>query len=91
VLDASFDGAIPGAPAALRSLRTIRLGALRETEHVAAAWFRRHGCGAAIVRPDRYVYGVAATPAELAAQLASLAARLGSPEVRTHKQPGDPR
>lgn len=91
VLDAAFDEAGPAALAAWPTLQTIRLDALRETEDVAAAWFRRHGCGAAIVRPDRYVYGVAATPAELAAQLASLAARLGSPEVRTHKQPGDPR
>jgi 3-(3-hydroxy-phenyl)propionate hydroxylase len=25
---------------------------------LAAAWFERHGCRAAIVRPDHYVYGV---------------------------------
>jgi 3-(3-hydroxy-phenyl)propionate hydroxylase len=79
VLDALFDGADPAAAAAnAPSMRTVRLGdGLRETEGVAAAWFRQHSCRAAIVRPDRYVYGVASAPAELDAQLAELAARLG--------------
>jgi len=34
-----------------------------------AAWFQRHGAVAALVRPDRYVYGVATTPQELDALL----------------------
>ena len=33
----------------------------QETEGVLAAWFARHGCHAALVRPDNYVFGVAAT------------------------------
>ena len=58
-------------------LRTLQFGALfQETDGVAEAWFERHGCSAAIVRPDRYVYGVAATPAALDTQLNALAARL---------------
>ena len=36
-----------------------------EAEGVAAAWMQRHGCHAALVRPDHYVYGVAAHTAEL--------------------------
>ncbi len=57
-------------------MTTLRLGdTLRETEGIAAGWFRRHGCRAAIVRPDRYVYGVASTASELGAQRDALAAR----------------
>lgn len=77
VLDASFDGDDPPCSDGLPDMRTLRLGeALRETDGVAAAWFRRHGCRAAIVRPDRYVYGVAATSAELDALRDELAASL---------------
>jgi 3-(3-hydroxy-phenyl)propionate hydroxylase len=37
-------------------------------------WFERQGCTAALVRPDHYVYGVASSAPELAAQLEALAA-----------------
>jgi len=47
-----------------------------EIDGVLAAWFDRHRCRAAIVRPDHYVYGVAADAAELAATLATLAGAL---------------
>jgi 3-(3-hydroxy-phenyl)propionate hydroxylase len=30
-----------------------------ELDGVLARWFARHGCHAAVVRPDHYVYGVA--------------------------------
>jgi 3-(3-hydroxy-phenyl)propionate hydroxylase len=74
VLDEGFDG-VDIEHAAPR-ITTLRLGdALQETEGIAAAWLRRHGCRAAIVRPDRYVYGVASTASELAAHLDALAAR----------------
>lgn len=77
VLDRDFDASVRVPERAVPALTTLRLGeALRETEGVAAAWFRRHGCGAAIVRPDRYVYGVASNAAELDAQLKALATRL---------------
>jgi 3-(3-hydroxy-phenyl)propionate hydroxylase len=41
-----------------------------ETEGVVAAWMRRHACHAALIRPDHYVYGVAATSTELEELLA---------------------
>jgi 3-(3-hydroxy-phenyl)propionate hydroxylase len=36
----------------------IRAVALADSDGLAAAWFERYGCRAAIVRPDHYVYGV---------------------------------
>jgi len=36
-----------------------------ETEGVVAAWMQRHACHAALLRPDHYVFGTAATAAEL--------------------------
>ncbi|WP_321842076.1 bifunctional 3-(3-hydroxy-phenyl)propionate/3-hydroxycinnamic acid hydroxylase [Paraburkholderia bannensis] len=47
-----------------------------EIEGVLAAWFQRNECRAAIVRPDHYVYGVAADATSLAATLAQLDAAL---------------
>jgi len=78
VLDAGFDGgAVDVRAAAIPGLAVLQFGdPLRETEGVAAAWFRRHACGAALVRPDRYVYGVAADADELAGLLQALSARL---------------
>jgi 3-(3-hydroxy-phenyl)propionate hydroxylase len=43
-----------------------------EIDGVLAAWFQRNECRAAIVRPDHYVYGVAADAAALADALAQL-------------------
>jgi 3-(3-hydroxy-phenyl)propionate hydroxylase len=40
-----------------------------EIEGVVAAWLQRHGCHAALVRPDHYVYGTAASAGELDALL----------------------
>jgi len=61
---------------ALPGLRVAQLGTaeLTETEGVLQRWFERHGCAAALVRPDHYVYGVASSAQELAAQLGALAA-----------------
>lgn len=36
-----------------------------ETDGIVAAWFARHGACAALVRPDHYVFGVAATVGEI--------------------------
>jgi 3-(3-hydroxy-phenyl)propionate hydroxylase len=49
-----------------------------EADGILARWFAHHACVAAIVRPDHYVYGVAADAAALDAQLAALAAALSS-------------
>jgi 3-(3-hydroxy-phenyl)propionate hydroxylase len=55
-------------PAAVSGARSLVLDSCvwRETEGVVAAWMRRHACHAALVRPDHYVYGTAATQDELA-------------------------
>ncbi|MEK8046345.1 bifunctional 3-(3-hydroxy-phenyl)propionate/3-hydroxycinnamic acid hydroxylase [Ideonella margarita] len=41
----------------------------READGVLAAWFKRHACVAALVRPDNYVFGTAADAAGLTALL----------------------
>jgi 3-(3-hydroxy-phenyl)propionate hydroxylase len=50
--------------------------ALAEEDGVLAAWFDRHQCRAAIVRPDHYVFGVAGTEGDLRKLLTDLAAGL---------------
>jgi 3-(3-hydroxy-phenyl)propionate hydroxylase len=59
-------------------LQRVRFGegGFDEADDVAARWFRRHECSAALVRPDHYVYGVAASADETRALLAELHARL---------------
>jgi 3-(3-hydroxy-phenyl)propionate hydroxylase len=52
---------------------------IAEEDGVLAAWFDRHGCRAAIVRPDHYVYGVANDEAALGRMLIELATRLQCP------------
>ena len=42
-----------------------------EADGVAEGWFARQHCGAALVRPDHYVFGVCTTSAGLHAMLAS--------------------
>jgi 3-(3-hydroxy-phenyl)propionate hydroxylase len=59
------------SPAASTPLEVV------ETEGVLAAWFAKHDCAAAVVRPDHYVYGVARDAAALAEQLRHLAQMLG--------------
>jgi 3-(3-hydroxy-phenyl)propionate hydroxylase len=41
-----------------------------EADGVVAAWMQRHGCHAALLRPDHYVYGTATDAASLQALLA---------------------
>ena len=43
-----------------------------ETEGVLAAWFAQQQCAAALVRPDHYVYGVAADAGQLRTMLEQL-------------------
>ena len=49
---------------------------IKESDGVLARWFSRHACVAAIVRPDHYVYGVAAGAEQLDAQLSLLDAAM---------------
>lgn len=66
VLGAGYDGPAPSTQG-IPGLRVLRLDdTLPEKEGVAAAWFERHGSTAALVRPDRYVYGTAASGQALA-------------------------
>ena len=64
----------PGLPG-LRHIAVGPLG-LAEAEGVLARWFDRHGCAAALVRPDHYVFGVAATKAGILSLLNRLDTRL---------------
>ena len=45
----------------------------QELDKVVENWFLQHGCSAAIVRPDHYVYGVVNSSDALVAQLDALA------------------
>jgi 3-(3-hydroxy-phenyl)propionate hydroxylase len=49
---------------------------LAEEDGVLAAWFDRHGCRAAIVRPDHYIFGVASDEGTLGKMLTDLATGL---------------
>ncbi|HET7885909.1 MAG TPA: bifunctional 3-(3-hydroxy-phenyl)propionate/3-hydroxycinnamic acid hydroxylase [Bradyrhizobium sp.] len=66
-------------------LRVIRIGAVDgratadsvlEEDGIVAGWFGRHECMAAIVRPDHYVYGVAADMPALSTMMSDLTSRL---------------
>jgi 3-(3-hydroxy-phenyl)propionate hydroxylase len=50
--------------------------AVTERDGVLADWFAAHGCRAAIIRPDHYVFGTAADETALGALLDELRARL---------------
>ena len=52
-------------------------GGLQESGDVLAGWFEKHTCAAAIVRPDHYVYGVAATARALERQMRAIPAQWG--------------
>lgn len=62
------DGTLPVDAHA--GLTLIDLARTPEAEGVVAAWLRRHGAHAALVRPDHYTHGTAANAAGLQALLA---------------------
>lgn len=74
VLAPDADAALRDAASAVADARCVALGTdgFIETDGIAAAWLQRHGAQAAIVRPDHYVYAVAATPAQLDQQRQAL-------------------
>jgi 3-(3-hydroxy-phenyl)propionate hydroxylase len=49
-------------------------------------WLETHNCIAAIVRPDHYVYGVAASESALDGQLEAMAKELGRPHEITQRR-----
>jgi 3-(3-hydroxy-phenyl)propionate hydroxylase len=53
----------------------------RDSDGLAAAWFERHGCIAAIVRPDHYVYGVLSGPSHAEEACRQLQIRLRNPRA----------
>ena len=71
----------PAAANGLPPMTVIPFGTAdyAETQGVVAAWLRHHECCAALVRPDNYVYGTAATPQELDTLLAAWRACMTSP------------
>jgi len=71
-------GGLVARAAALGTFISIAPGGIRELDGVLANWFKRHGCRAAIVRPDHYVFGVASDAAGLLPLLAGLEHRLAA-------------
>jgi 3-(3-hydroxy-phenyl)propionate hydroxylase len=51
---------------------------LAEADGILAAWFERHACEAALVRPDHLVYGVARTLEDAAALMQRASRDLGA-------------
>ena len=51
---------LAGDMTAFPGLQLVDLRATPEADGVVNDWFQRHACVAALVRPDNYVYGVAA-------------------------------
>ena len=64
--------ALPAAP----GVTPIDLAEHPEADGVVAAWMQRHGCHAAVLRPDHYVYGSATDAISLQALLADRHAAL---------------
>ena len=58
------------------AMHQLGAGDLLETEGVLLNWFTQNNCATVIVRPDHYVFGVAARGLELAQQLTELSALL---------------
>ena len=73
-----WDGRAARSPGDAATIRTVTVGGdgLREADGVVAAWFDRHACAGAIVRPDHYVYGTVARPDGAGPMLAELDRRL---------------
>ena len=68
--------ALPALPPGLTPVRLGEAGNAPEAEGVVAAWMQRHGCHAALVRPDHYVHGTAVDGVQLEALLAEWRAAL---------------
>jgi 3-(3-hydroxy-phenyl)propionate hydroxylase len=78
---ASRDLALPDALALKLDATTVTIGAGGhvESEGVVSGWLARHGCRAALVRPDNYVYGVASSAGDMARQETALSPYFSEP------------
>lgn len=59
-----------------QGITVVALARTPEAEGVVARWMERHGCSAALVRPDHYVFGTANDPAGVQDLLAQWQRRL---------------
>ena len=66
-------------------MKLIDLAHVEEAEDVVAGWMQRNGCNAALVRPDHYVFGTAATADELTELLREVQQRLGREAIATQE------
>jgi 3-(3-hydroxy-phenyl)propionate hydroxylase len=69
-------GPLTADAAVVPGLRTLALPELHEADGLLAAWFDRHRCVAALVRPDHYVFGTAERAAAVPDLLAQAHAAL---------------
>ena len=74
VLDQGAAVELGSAATGLTSVKVVAIGShgCEDADGITHNWFARHACSAAIVRPDHYVYGVAASPDQLSSQLQTL-------------------
>lgn len=72
---AALDGAQRGLLSAL-GIGVVRLDEARDADGRTTAWLEQHGVDAVLVRPDLYVFGSAATAAELPPLIDDLRDRL---------------
>ena len=62
-----IDDTLADSDLAVRGAKVVHIGldGLVETHGVVVAWMQHHECHAALVRPDHYVFGIAANRDEL--------------------------
>lgn len=70
-VDDTLQHAVPALPRVGTQLKVLHFatGGCEERDAVVSDWMQRHNCHAALVRPDHYVFGVAADAPALAALL----------------------
>jgi 2-polyprenyl-6-methoxyphenol hydroxylase-like FAD-dependent oxidoreductase len=67
-------------PDTVQALARLGGSVIAAGEDVYRDWFAAHGCAAALVRPDFYVFGTATSPAEARALLTRLEEALTNPD-----------
>jgi 2-polyprenyl-6-methoxyphenol hydroxylase-like FAD-dependent oxidoreductase len=80
LLDADASGYLEALPCAL-----VALDGTSEGQQIYRDWFSAHGCTIALVRPDFYVFGTAATAAGTRTLVRRLRAALTEPDHREER------